>query len=193
MQPWKAADVPLKVGIGPSKTSPEPLLVDQLDRLYHVSIRHAYLTPGTIGLDFCRHDPDSRAGGSATASRRTTRRSTPPRRQAGSVPRGHQKARRRLAGQIRALEAGIGLVRSGGQPAGTQLASGTIADAIEALLRMSGEMRAIELTEALQNMGKLLRTDSAYATLHKTLARDSRFARVPNRRGYWRLARAPAS
>ena len=84
-------------------------------------------------------------------------------------------------------------MRSGGQPAGTQLASGTIADAIEVLLRAKGEMRAIELTEALQKAGKLLRTDSAYATLHKTLARDSRFARVPNRRGYWRLARAPAS
>jgi chromosome segregation ATPase len=99
-----------------------------------------------------------------------------------------REARRRLAGQIRALEAGISLVRSGGQPAGTQLASGTIADAIEALLRVNGEMRAIELTQALQNAGKLLRTESAYATLHKTLARDARFAKVKGRRGYWKLA-----
>lgn len=97
------------------------------------------------------------------------------------------EARRRLAGQIRALEAGITLVRSGGQPEGTQLASGTIADAVEVLLRTNGEMRAIELTESLQNAGKLLRTDSAYATLHKTLARDSRFAKVNGRRGYWKL------
>jgi hypothetical protein len=98
-----------------------------------------------------------------------------------------REARRRLAGQIRALEAGISLVRSGGQPAGTQLASGTIADAIEVLLRAKGEMRAIELTEALQKAGKLLRTDSAYATLHKTLARDARFAKVKGRRGFWKL------
>lgn len=98
-----------------------------------------------------------------------------------------REARRRLAGQIRALEAGISLVRSGGQPAGTRLASGTIADAIEALLRVNGAMRAMELTAALQNAGKLLRTDSAYATLHKTLARDSRFDKVKGRRGYWSL------
>jgi hypothetical protein len=98
-----------------------------------------------------------------------------------------REARRRLAGQIRALEAGISLVRSGGQPAGTQLASGTIADAIESLLRVNGEMRAIELTEALQDAGKLLRTDSAYATLHKTLARDPRFSKVSGRRGWWKL------
>jgi hypothetical protein len=99
-----------------------------------------------------------------------------------------REARRRLAGQIRALEAGISLVRSGGQPEGTQLASGTIADAVQVLLRAKGEMRAIELTDALQNAGKLLRTDSAYATLHKTLARDARFAKVKGRRGYWQLA-----
>jgi hypothetical protein len=98
-----------------------------------------------------------------------------------------REARRRLAGQIRTLEAGISLVRSGGQPEGTQLASGTIADAIEVLLRARGEMRAIELTEALQDAGKLLRTDSAYATLHKTLARDGRFGKATGRRGYWKL------
>jgi chromosome segregation ATPase len=96
-------------------------------------------------------------------------------------------ARRKLAGQIRSLEASLSLVRSGGKPADTQLASGTIADAIEVLLRAQGEMRAIELTEALQNAGKLLRTDSAYATLHKTLARDARFGKVTGRRGYWAL------
>jgi small-conductance mechanosensitive channel len=102
-----------------------------------------------------------------------------------------REARRRLAGQIRALEGGISLVRSGGQPAGTQMASGTIADAVEVLLRAHGEMRAIELTEALQNAGKLLRTDSAYATLHKTLARDGRFDKVKGRRGYWTLVSHP--
>ncbi len=66
--------------------------------------------------------------------------------------------------------------------------SGTIADAIAALLNRNGEMRASELTAALQEAGKLLRTDSAYATLFKTLARDRRFAKVEGRRGYWRLA-----
>ena len=99
-----------------------------------------------------------------------------------------REARRRLAGQIRSLEAGISLVRSGGRPEGTQMAAGTIADAIEVLLRSQGQMRAIELTEALQDAGKLLRTDSAYATLHKTLARDERFEKVSGRRGYWKLA-----
>jgi chromosome segregation ATPase len=98
-----------------------------------------------------------------------------------------REARRRLAGQIRSLEASLSLLRSGGHPADTQLASGTIADAIEVLLRAKGEMRAIELTEALQDAGKLLRTDSAYATLHKTLARDERFGKVEGRRGYWKL------
>jgi hypothetical protein len=50
-------------------------------------------------------------------------------------------------------------------------------------------MRAADLTEALQNAGKLLRTDSAYATLHKTLVRDARLEKVPERRGWWALAR----
>ncbi len=31
------------------------------------------------------------------------------------------------------------------------------------------------------------RTDSAYSTLFKTLARDQRFEKVPGRRGYWQL------
>ena len=66
--------------------------------------------------------------------------------------------------------------------------SGTIADAIEALLKRNGAMRASELTRALQEAGKLLRTDSAYATLFKTLARDRRFQKVEGRRGYWQLA-----
>ena len=99
-----------------------------------------------------------------------------------------REARRTLAGQIRSLESSLTLVRSGGKPADTQLASGTIADAIEVLLRATGEMRAIELTESLQNAGKLLRTESAYATLHKTLARDARFTKVAGRRGFWKLA-----
>jgi phage gpG-like protein len=102
-----------------------------------------------------------------------------------------REVRRRLAGQIRSLESSLSLVRSGGKPADTQLASGTIADAIEVLLRAGGEMRAIELTEALQNAGKLLRTESAYATLHKTLARDGRFDKVKGRRGYWTLVSHP--
>jgi predicted nucleic acid-binding Zn-ribbon protein len=97
-------------------------------------------------------------------------------------------ARRRLAGKIRALEASLSLVRAGGQSEEAEMHSGTIADAIAALLKRSGEMRACELTGALQEAGKLLRTDSAYATLFKTLARDGRFAKVEGRRGYWRLA-----
>jgi len=102
-----------------------------------------------------------------------------------------RETRRKLAGQIRSLEASLSLVRSGGRPADTQLASGTIADAVEGLLRARGDMRAIELTEALQKAGKLLRTESAYATLHKTLARDGRFDKVKGRRGYWALVSHP--
>lgn len=48
-------------------------------------------------------------------------------------------------------------------------------------------MRAKDLTVSLQGAGKLLRTDSAYATLFKTLARDPRFRKVEGRRGYWEL------
>ena len=99
-----------------------------------------------------------------------------------------REARRRLAGKIRALEASLSLVRAGGQSQEAEMHSGTIADAIAALLSRNGEMRASELTAALQGAGKLLRTDSAYATLFKTLARDRRFAKVEGRRGYWRLA-----
>jgi phage shock protein A len=99
-----------------------------------------------------------------------------------------REARRRLAGKIRALEASLSLVRAGGQAQEAEMHSGTIADAIAALLKRNGEMRASDLTAALQEAGKLLRTDSAYATLFKTLARDSRFAKVEGRRGYWRLA-----
>ena len=99
-----------------------------------------------------------------------------------------REARRRLAGKIRALEASLSLVRAGGQSQEAEMHSGTIADAIAALLNRNGEMRASELTAALQEAGKLLRTDSAYATLFKTLARDRRFAKVEGRRGYWRLA-----
>lgn len=99
-----------------------------------------------------------------------------------------RETRRRLAGKIRALEASLSLVRAGGQSQEAEMHSGTIADAIAALLKRNGEMRASELTAALQEAGKLLRTDSAYATLFKTLARDRRFAKVDGRRGYWRLA-----
>lgn len=99
-----------------------------------------------------------------------------------------REVRRRLAGKIRALEASLSLVRAGGESQEAAMHSGTIADAIAALLTRNGEMRASELTAALQQAGKLLRTDSAYATLFKTLARDSRFTKVEGRRGYWTLA-----
>lgn len=98
-----------------------------------------------------------------------------------------REARRKLAGHIRTIEASLSLIRSGGNVDETQLASGTIADAAESLLRDQGAMRVVDLTKALQASGKLLRTESAYATLHKTLARDQRFIQVPGRRGYWGL------
>ncbi|MHB1576741.1 MAG: hypothetical protein ACYCX9_09565 [Candidatus Dormibacteria bacterium] len=97
-------------------------------------------------------------------------------------------ARRKLASRIRALESSLRLARSGGEPLEAEMHSGTIADAIESLLRRNGEMRAGELVLALQDVGKLLRTESAYSTLFKTLARDRRFEKVPGRRGYWQLS-----
>ena len=98
-----------------------------------------------------------------------------------------RESRRRLAGQIRALEATLSVVRSGGRSDRAELQAGTIGDAVESLLRRHGPLRVIELTTQLQDVGKLLRTDSAYATVFKTLARDLRFRKVPGRRGYWEL------
>ena len=98
-----------------------------------------------------------------------------------------KEARRKLASRIRALESSLRLARSGGEPLEAEMHSGTIADAIESLLRRNRQMRASELVQALQDAGKLLRTESAYSTLFKTLARDQRFEKVPGRRGYWQL------
>ena len=98
-----------------------------------------------------------------------------------------KEARRKLANRIRVLEASLRLAQSGGEPLEAEMHSGTIADAIESLLRRTGEMRAGELVQALQDAGRLLRTESAYSTLFKTLARDHRFEKVPGRRGYWHL------
>ena len=98
-----------------------------------------------------------------------------------------KEARRKLASRIRALESSLRLARSGGEPLEAEMHSGTIADAIESLLRRNRQMRVSELVQALQDAGKLLRTESAYSTLFKTLARDQRFEKVPGRRGYWQL------
>ena len=98
-----------------------------------------------------------------------------------------REARRKLAGRIRALRASLSMVRDAGQGYTAELQGGTMADAIAVLLQHHGEMRAREMAAALQEAGKLLRTDSAYSSLFKTLARDRRFAKVPGRRGYWRL------
>ena len=59
--------------------------------------------------------------------------------------------------------------RAGGR-ADNLRGSRPIADTIEVLLRAKGQLRAIELTAALEDAAKLLPTDSASATLHKTLA-----------------------
>jgi len=96
-------------------------------------------------------------------------------------------ARRRLAGKIRTLEASLSVVRAGSQSQETGMRSGTIAGAMAVVLKGNGEMRASELTASLQEAGKVLRPDSAYATLFKTLARDGRFSKVEGRRGYRRL------
>ncbi len=99
-----------------------------------------------------------------------------------------REARRKLAGRIRALRASLSMVRDGGQGYTAELQGGTMADAIAVLLEHHGEMRAQAMAAALQDAGKLLRTDSAYSSLFKTLARDHRFEKVPGRRGYWKLS-----
>ena len=67
--------------------------------------------------------------------------------------------------------------------------TGSIADAAEACLRRSGKpMRVVEMVPLLQEEGKLLRSESAYSTLFRTLSRSrGRFEHVPGRRGYWRV------
>ena len=98
-----------------------------------------------------------------------------------------REVRRQLARRIRALRASLSMLREGGKGYTAQLQASTMADAIALLLQHHGAMRAREMTAALQDAGKLLPTDAAYASLFKTLARDPRFEKVPGRRGYWRL------
>jgi phage gpG-like protein len=101
---------------------------------------------------------------------------------------GTKDARRRVASELRTLQATLNWIRSGSQPQDAELYLGSIGDAVKVLLSRNGPMRVADLTRDLQEAGKLLRADSAYATLHKTLARDGRFEKVDGRRGYWKLA-----
>jgi hypothetical protein len=98
------------------------------------------------------------------------------------------KGRQRvLAAEMRALEAHLLLARDpeGGTAAAMQ--AGTLGAATAAILRSSGPMRIADLVRELQDRGKLLRSEWAYSTLAKTLARDPRFKRVQSRRGYWQV------
>ncbi len=100
--------------------------------------------------------------------------------------------RRQIAAQIRTLEANLHLVReatSRRAPArAAALQAGTIADAAASLLRERGApARLTDLVTELQAAGKLLRSEGAYATLFRALARDARFERVAGARGTWRL------
>jgi hypothetical protein len=95
---------------------------------------------------------------------------------------------RRLAAEMRTLEAHIALSRDAGRGPVGALQSGTIGDAIEASLRAAGRpQRIIELVHSLQDAGKLLRSEWAYSTVAKALARDRRFRRSLSRRGFWEL------
>ena len=100
---------------------------------------------------------------------------------------GTREARRQLAARIRALEAALNVMRAGEAMSASEMQAGSIADAIAVLLRRHGAMRAKDLTTALQDAGKLLRTEGAASTLYKTLSRDARFQKVEGRRGYWEL------
>lgn len=100
---------------------------------------------------------------------------------------GTREARRQLAARIRALEAALNVMRAGEAMSASEMQAGSIADAIAVLLRRHGTMRAKDLATALQDVGKLLRTEGAASTLYKTLSRDARFQKVEGRRGYWEL------
>jgi hypothetical protein len=100
---------------------------------------------------------------------------------------GGREARRQLAARIRALEAALNVMRAGDAMSASEMQAGSIADAIAVLLRRHGAMRAKDLATALQDAGKLLRTEGAASTLYKTLSRDARFQKVEGRRGYWEL------
>ena len=100
----------------------------------------------------------------------------------------HRVELRGLAARIRTAEINLHhLQRVEGQ--GDPASVGSIADAAEACLRRSGKpMRVVEMVPLLQEEGKLLRSESAYSTLFRTLSRSSsRFQHVPGQRGYWRL------
>ena len=95
---------------------------------------------------------------------------------------------RGLATNLRTAEINLRhLQRDASQGLGTPV--GSIADAAEACLRRSGKpMRVVEMVPLLQEDGKLLRSESAYSTLFRTLSRSTgRFQHVPGLRGYWRL------
>ncbi len=99
----------------------------------------------------------------------------------------HRTELRGLAAKIRTAEINLHhLRRDATQGGGTSV--GSIADAAEACLRRSGKpMRVVEMVPLLQEEGKLLRSESAYSTLFRTLSRSiGRFEHVPGRRGYWR-------
>jgi hypothetical protein len=100
----------------------------------------------------------------------------------------HRAELRGLAAKIRTAEINLHhLQRDASQGRGVSV--GSIADAAEACLRRSGKpMRVVEMVPLLQEEGKLLRSESAYSTLFRTLSRSSsRFQHVPGRRGYWRV------
>ena len=100
----------------------------------------------------------------------------------------HRAELRGLAAKIRTAEINLHhLQRVEGQ--GDPASVGSISDAAEACLRRSGKpMRVVEMVPLLQEEGKLLRAESAYSTLFRTLSRSTgRFEHVPGQRGYWRL------
>ena len=100
----------------------------------------------------------------------------------------HRVELRGLGAKLRSAEINLRhLQRDAPQGGGTSV--GSIADAAEACLRRSGKpMRVVEMVPLLQEEGKLLRSESAYSTLFRTLSRSRRrFEHLPGQRGYWRL------
>jgi len=90
----------------------------------------------------------------------------------------------RFAPQIRSAEINLRHLQ-GNRSVGTA----TIAHAAEACLLRSGRpMRVIEMVPLLQQEGNLMRSDSAYSTLFRTLSPSKdRFRHVHGKRGYWDL------
>lgn len=133
------------------------------------------------------------AGGSPDEARRELERLLSEDQRLSEVLRTTRAQRRRLAAEIRALEAHLSFSPQVTDPEWARRAAalqgGTIADAAAMVLADRGPMRTSELLKVLQAVGKLRHSEWAYSTLAMSLRRDPRFERDQRNRGGWLLRR----